>query len=90
MVTYSKTENKTGSAFCVFREETQIYSWYTRLSPENSVFQMELDALKNAICLDSEKKYIITNYNILKCAYKHLCLTMFYFFKYSDTDNIRK
>ena len=45
----SKSDEGTGSAFCVLRANTEIHSWSARLSSENSVFQAELFAILNAI-----------------------------------------
>lgn len=39
----------TVSAFSVFENNINIYSWHSRLVHENSVFQAELFATKRAI-----------------------------------------
>lgn len=45
----SKNEIGTGSAFCVFKENQQLFSWRDRLSRGNSVFQSELHAIHSAL-----------------------------------------
>ncbi|GBM08142.1 hypothetical protein AVEN_214473-1 [Araneus ventricosus] len=50
----SKTEDKTGSAFCVMEEYIAKYEWMAQLSPFNTVFQAELLAIQEA-CLWASK-----------------------------------
>ncbi len=45
----SKQESEIGSAFCVFKDNIEIYHEINRLGPLCSVFQAELLAIKNAL-----------------------------------------
>ena len=45
----SKTDNHVGSAYCAFQDRTLLHEWEAQLGSENSVFQAELFAIKNAI-----------------------------------------
>lgn len=45
----SKSEGRTGAAFCFFREDTHIFSGRAKLVSENSLFQAELYASYSAI-----------------------------------------
>lgn len=42
------SKGDTGSEFCVFENNSNIYSWHSRLVHENSVFQTEHFAIKRA------------------------------------------
>ncbi|GBN29509.1 hypothetical protein AVEN_2312-1 [Araneus ventricosus] len=45
----SHLEGETGCAFCVIQNKLQIYHWTAKLSPQNTVFQAEKLAIKEAI-----------------------------------------
>ncbi|GBN18184.1 hypothetical protein AVEN_211464-1 [Araneus ventricosus] len=45
----SKLENGVGAAFCLVENSTIVHSWSTELRLENTVFQAELLALKEAV-----------------------------------------
>ncbi|GBL72607.1 hypothetical protein AVEN_127869-1 [Araneus ventricosus] len=51
----SHLEGETGCAFCVIQNNVQIHQWTAKLSPHNSVFQVEILAIKEAINWASSK-----------------------------------
>ncbi|GBO13848.1 hypothetical protein AVEN_250333-1 [Araneus ventricosus] len=45
----SHLEGETGCAFCVIQNNVQIHQWTAKLSSQNTVFQAETLAIKEAI-----------------------------------------
>lgn len=56
----SKTETGTVSAFCVFNEDQNYYSWQVKIDPSNSVFHADVFAIGEAIHWAFQKKQRIS------------------------------
>ncbi|GBO00148.1 hypothetical protein AVEN_96990-1 [Araneus ventricosus] len=54
----SKMEGNAGSAFVALKDNTQLHEWMAKIQPENSVFQVELLAIYEAIIWATEQNVV--------------------------------